>query len=64
MSATHARRFASQGLLERRRFAAEANGPYSRQVSSRPAGNVPRLVHFPPVAELPPLPPGFELHTV
>jgi hypothetical protein len=58
--------FASQGLLERRRFAVEANGPYSPQVPSRPVEDAPRLEHFPPVCEmpqLPPLPPGFEPRT-
>ncbi|WP_328749954.1 hypothetical protein OHT57_31310 [Streptomyces sp. NBC_00285] len=54
--------FASQGLLERRRSAAEANGPYSRQVPSGPAENAPPIEYSPPVPELLPLPPGFELH--
>lgn len=58
------RRFASQGLLKRRRIAAEANGPYSRQEPSRPAEDAPRPESFPPVSELPPLPPGFEPRTV
>ncbi|MER7977245.1 hypothetical protein [Streptomyces sp. NPDC095817] len=61
MPASHARRFASQGLLERRRPAAGVNCFYERQVPTRPAHGAPWY----PVAPLPPgllpLPVGFTL---
>ncbi|MFE9807345.1 hypothetical protein ACFYRN_27465 [Streptomyces sp. NPDC005227] len=61
MSAAHARRFASQGLLERRRSAPPANGCYQRETPPRPVDGAP---WFPATALPPgllPLPTGFEL---
>ncbi|MFG3148931.1 hypothetical protein [Streptomyces sp. M41(2017)] len=61
MSTAHLRRFAPQGVLERRRSAAAENGGYDRAVTPRPVGGA----RWCPVVPLPPgllpLPAGFEL---
>ncbi|MET7981560.1 hypothetical protein [Streptomyces sp. NPDC005281] len=61
MPAARARRFAAQGLLERRRSAPSANGCYDRTDPPRPVDGA----HWLPEVQLPPgllpLPNGFEL---
>ncbi|MFJ6464623.1 hypothetical protein ACIQM0_26945 [Streptomyces sp. NPDC091387] len=61
MSATHAWRFAPDGLLERRRSVPDADGRPSREIPQRPVTATPWL----PETQLPPgllpLPSGYEL---
>ncbi|MFF3889334.1 hypothetical protein [Streptomyces sp. NPDC001914] len=61
MSAVHARRFAAQGLLKRRRATPLANGSYDRQDPPRPAGGARWFPDAPLPPGLLPLPSGFEL---
>ncbi|MEV6016379.1 MULTISPECIES: hypothetical protein [unclassified Streptomyces] len=61
MSTAHARRFAAQGLLERRRSAPTANGCYDREAPRRPADGAPWFPDAPLPPGLLPLPSGFEL---
>ena len=61
MPAIHAWRFASHGLLVRRRSVSDADGCYARQAPPRPADGAPRLPDSPLPAGLLPLPAGFEL---
>ncbi|MFD6296030.1 hypothetical protein ACFWFU_14595 [Streptomyces sp. NPDC060235] len=60
MSAAPVRRFAPQGLLERRRSAFGGNGCYDREDPPRPAGGAPWFPDAPLPPGLLPLPAGFE----
>ncbi|MET8856227.1 hypothetical protein [Streptomyces sp. NPDC004579] len=60
MSAAHARRFAAQGLLKRRRSTPPANGCYHRTDPPRPADGVRWFPDAPLPPGLLPLPSGFE----
>ncbi|MFD6493628.1 hypothetical protein ACFV99_22450 [Streptomyces sp. NPDC059944] len=61
MSAAHARRFASQGLLERRRSASRATGCYDRETPPCPADGAPWYPETTLPPGLLPLPAGYEL---
>ncbi|MEU8789814.1 hypothetical protein [Streptomyces sp. NPDC048643] len=61
MPAAHARRFTSQGLLERRRSASQADGCYAREAPPRPVDGSPWFPETPLPPGLLPLPTGFEL---
>ncbi|MET8132263.1 hypothetical protein [Streptomyces sp. NPDC005251] len=62
MTAAHAWRFASQGLLERRRSVSDADGCYARRTApSRPVDGAPWFPEIPLPPGLLPLPSGFEL---
>ncbi|MER5339356.1 hypothetical protein ABT030_03240 [Streptomyces mirabilis] len=63
MLATHTSRFASRGLMRRRRSAPDTDGCYPRQDERRPVDSVTRPPETPLPPELLPLPEGFELAT-
>ncbi|MFE2537700.1 hypothetical protein [Streptomyces sp. NPDC059371] len=61
MTAAHAWRSASQGLLERRRSAPDAGGCYARRTApARPVDGAPWFPETPLPPGLLPLPSGFE----
>ncbi|MER7638027.1 hypothetical protein [Streptomyces sp. NPDC126522] len=60
MPSTHTWRFASQGLLKRRRRGADTDDSRALQDPPRPVGGAVWLPETPLPAGLPPLPRGFE----